>query len=264
MIEAVHLMYHELESPGRKLCRDEPGYVRYVITAEEFRRQLAYLRENGFQCLSVEDAFNEKDDEKHDKQQRRARIVITFDDGCETDLLTAAPLLKEFDANATFYIVAGFLGSPGYLSALQLRELSEQGFDIGSHSMTHAYLPDLAPEELRAEIQGSKARLEEITGREVKHFSCPGGRWSQSVAREAQRAGYATVATSRPGKNGSANDCFALARMAVLRGTSLADFDRICRGRGLLRKRAQVAALSAAKKLLGNGMYEKLRAAVLD
>ncbi|HEY0408264.1 MAG TPA: polysaccharide deacetylase family protein, partial [Pyrinomonadaceae bacterium] len=169
MIEAVHLMYHELELAGRRLCRSEPGYVRYVIAAEEFRRQLAHLQEHNFQCLSVADAFSQTNEQQR-QQQQRPRIVITFDDGCETDLLAAAPLLKEFNANATFYIVAGFLDTPGYLNARQLRELSEQGFDIGSHSMTHAYLPDLAPQQLRTEIYESKARLEEITGRAVKHF----------------------------------------------------------------------------------------------
>jgi peptidoglycan/xylan/chitin deacetylase (PgdA/CDA1 family) len=242
------------------LWQSEPGYVRYVLAADEFRRHLSHLRENDFQCLSVADAFALT----NDGPQQRPRVVITFDDGCETDLLVAAPLLKEFDASATFYIVAGFLGRPGYLSARQLRELSEQGFDIGSHSMTHSYLTDLAPAELRAEIVESKNRLEQITGREVKHFSCPGGRWNPGVAEEARKAGYASVATSRAGKNGSSSDHFALARMAVLRGIQLADFDRLCRARGLLRKRAQGAALSAAKKLLGNGVYEKLRAAVLD
>ena len=258
MIEAAYLMYHELESPGRKLCRDEPGYVRYVLTAEEFGRQLAHLREQDFRCLSVSAAFAAND------EGRQPCVVLTFDDGCETDLLVAAPLLKEFNYNATFYVVAGFLGRPGYLSAEQLRELSSQGFDIGSHSMTHAYLPDLREEQMRAEIFDSKARLEEITGREVKHFSCPGGRWSALVAQLAQAAGYASVATSRQGKNNSDGDSFALKRLAVMRGTSVADFDRLCRAQLPLKTRAQGAALSAAKKLLGNSVYEKLRSAVLD
>jgi peptidoglycan/xylan/chitin deacetylase (PgdA/CDA1 family) len=263
MLEAVHLMYHELESPGRKLCRDEPGYVRYVLAAEDFRRQLAHLQANDFQCLSVAEALNGTNGDEQ-QQAHRSSVVLTFDDGCETDLVVAAPLLKEFQASATFYIVAGFLDQPGYLSSSQLRELSNQGFDIGSHSMTHSFLPDLAPARMRAEISDSKKRLEEITGREVSNFSCPGGRWSRAVARAARAADYASVATSRPGKNSAASDRFALARMAVLRATSLTDFDRLCRARGLLRIRAQGAALNAAKKLLGNAMYERLRKAALD
>jgi peptidoglycan/xylan/chitin deacetylase (PgdA/CDA1 family) len=263
MLEAVHLMYHELETPGRKLCRDDAGYVRYVLAEEDFRRQLAHLQANDFQCLSVTEALNRtRGDEQ--QQEQRASIVLTFDDGCETDLVVAAPLLKEFKASATFYIVAGFLDQPGYLSVSQLRELSEQGFDIGSHSMTHSFLPDLAPERLRAEIGDSKKRLEEITNRAVDNFSCPGGRWSRAVAEAAREAGYLSVATSRPGKNGAASDRFALARMVVLRGTTLTDFDALCRARGLLRIRAQGAALNAAKKLLGNAMYEKLRKVALD
>ena len=33
----VFLMYHELELAGRKLCRSEPGYVRYILPLETFR-----------------------------------------------------------------------------------------------------------------------------------------------------------------------------------------------------------------------------------
>ena len=70
-------------------------------------------------------------------------VCITFDDGCETDLLAAAPILKEFGFGATFYITVGFLGKPGYLSEAQVRNLSALGFEIGCHSLTHPYLPTL-------------------------------------------------------------------------------------------------------------------------
>ena len=42
-------------------------------------------------------------------------VCITFDDGCETDLIAAAPVLRESGFSATFYLTAGFLGTPGYL-----------------------------------------------------------------------------------------------------------------------------------------------------
>src|SRR5262249_11506968 len=216
-------MYHELERPGYPTCRCGPGYLRYVIPKANFLAQLDYLRAEGFQGLSVDAALV-------DRPADQRAVAITFDDGCETDLLVAAPLLQERGFGATFYIVAGFVGRPGFLTGSQVRQLAESGFEIGCHSMTHPYLTDLDEGRLGVESMEAKDRLEQLTGRPVAQFSCPGGRWDSRVARLARDSGYASVTTSRVGANGPADDRYGLARVAVQRGTSLTDFDDVCRG----------------------------------
>lgn len=253
----VYLMYHELQLPDRELCEGEPGYTRYVIAAPDFREQLAYLRGNGFRGLSVTEALGET--------RRKARgVCLTFDDGCETDLLVAAPLLKASNFNATFYVTVAHLGRRGYLTSQQLRELSGQGFEIGCHSMNHVYLTDLPLERLQTEIVESKDRLEQLTGKQVAHFSCPGGRWDKRVATLAEEAGYASVATSRIGVNAREVDRYCLSRVAVKRDISIAEFARLCHFKGLRLRQAQNAALASAKRMLGNSMYEKVRSLVLN
>src|SRR5688500_7529622 len=128
---ASFLMYHELERPRRALCDDSPGYLRYVVREEDFLRQLDHLRERGIAGLDVSTAL----------MRPSPGVAITFDDGCETDLLIAAPALRERDFGATFYITTGFLGRRGYLDSQQLRTLAESGFEIGSHGVTHRFLP---------------------------------------------------------------------------------------------------------------------------
>src|SRR5437588_9421467 len=118
----VFLMYHELELPGRPLCQSEPGYVRYIVTRDSFQSQINWLRQNGWRGLSVSEALNYPEEKS---------VAITFDDGCETDLITAAPILKENGFNATFYVTAGRVGQPGYLSQEQLRQLELLGFEFG-------------------------------------------------------------------------------------------------------------------------------------
>ena len=76
----VYLMYHELQVPGRSLCRDDPGYTRYVIPAADFRAQLEHLHSLGLRGMSVGQALEGEDGD-------RPSVVITFDDGCESDLL---------------------------------------------------------------------------------------------------------------------------------------------------------------------------------
>ena len=248
------LMYHELEIPGRQLCQSEPGYTRYVLAESTFRAHMQYLKGNGWQGASVSGTL---------PFRTGRNVTITFDDGCETDLLAAAPILRQVGFNATFFVICGRLGKPGYLSPAQLKELSSQGFEIGCHSMTHPYLTDVDENTLRHEIADPKSQLEQIIGRPVYHFSCPGGRCNPRVVAVARDAGYHTVSTSRIQANSKRTDVFALGRVPILRDHSLNSFVSICEGRSLPRMRAQSALREAAKKLLGNSLYDRVRATLL-
>ena len=250
------LMYHEIEVAGRALCDAEPGYVRYVVSQAAFRDQLGQLRADGYGGLSVGQWLA--------GSQAGPAAVITFDDGCETDALIAAPLLAENGFHATFYVIAGRVGQRGYLSAAQLRELSAAGFEIGCHSMTHRYLDEADDAQLQVEVNEAKARLEQITGTGIVHFSCPGGRYSRRVAQWAARAGFESVASSRIGANTPTSSRLNLARVAVLRDYDSGTFARLVRGEGLTARRARAGLLNAAKTILGNRAYERVRARVLD
>jgi peptidoglycan/xylan/chitin deacetylase (PgdA/CDA1 family) len=190
-------------------------------------------------------------------------VTITFDDGCETDLLVAAPILKEFGFGATFYVTTGWTGNRGFMDAQQLRELAGLGLEIGCHSKTHAYLPDLDDTRLHEEIAGAKIQLEQVLGRPVEHFSCPGGRFDERVKNIAREAGYRTVATSRTHANSESTDPFALGRVAVMRDTNLQDFLSWCRGEGLWKLTLRDGLRDGAKRILGNSFYDRVRASVL-
>ena len=248
------LMYHELQMPGRQLCQSEPGYVRYVLAESSFRAQVNYLKQNGWRGQSVGEAL---------EFAGGKNVVITFDDGCETDLLAAAPILGEAGFNATFFVTRGRLEQRGFLSQSQLKQLSVSGFEIGCHSMTHAYLSDLDESGLHREVVDAKEQLEQIIGRAVKHFSCPGGRWSKRVADLARQTGYHSVSTSRIQRNSMRTNPFALGRVAIFRGTALESFAAICEGRSLLIMRTRSSLHETARQVLGNRFYEQVRARLL-
>jgi peptidoglycan/xylan/chitin deacetylase (PgdA/CDA1 family) len=251
----VFLMYHELEMPGRPLLHSHPGYVRYVLRTADFERQMEFLRNEGWSGLSVGQAIRFS----HEKA-----VAITFDDGSETDLLCAAPVLRELGFGATFYVTSSWVGQPGYINHSQLRELSALGFEIGCHSMSHVYLTDVDEHGLRREMVQSKSELEQFIGKPVEHFSCPGGRYDQRAARMAEEAGYRTITTSTFQANSSATDRFALGRAAVLRSCSLSEFRQICLGRRRWRSRVGLQLRRASRRLLGNSVYDRLRDAVLS
>jgi peptidoglycan/xylan/chitin deacetylase (PgdA/CDA1 family) len=247
-------MYHELELPGRKLCQSEPGYVRYLLPLETFRIQMEQLKKSDFRGLNVSQAL---------RYPTEPSVCITFDDGCETDLIAAAPLLRQFAFNATFYLTAGFLGAAGHLTADQVRDLDSQGFEIGCHSMTHPYLSDLPEPELKREIVDAKLQLEQILGHPIEHFSCPGGRFDRRTLEMARRAGFQTVANSRIHANSFRTSCYDLGRVAMMRDMPLPEFAAICHNHGLWKKRLQDSARRGLQRLLGNRMYDRLRRALL-
>lgn len=250
----VFLMYHELELAGRKLCQSEPGYVRYILPLEAFRSQMSWIKQSGWRGLSVGEAL---------QYPAEPSVCITFDDGCETDLIAAAPVLREFGFHATFYLTAGFLNTPGYLNTSQVRELDAQGFQIGCHSMTHPYLSDLPEPELKREVVDAKLQIEKIVGHPIDHFSCPGGRYDERTLQMARHAGFRTVANSQFHANSSGTSPYELGRVAMQRELTLEEFGASCQGRGLWKKRLLHQARRSMQRALGNHAYDRLRAILL-
>jgi peptidoglycan/xylan/chitin deacetylase (PgdA/CDA1 family) len=248
--EIVSLMYHEIRMPHRPLSRSDQGYRSYAVHSSNYKAQLTYLKQNGILVYAISDLLN--------RECVQPGLTIAFDDGSETDLLEAAPLLCEIGFPAIFYIVSGFVGQKSYLSSIQLRELANMGFEIGSHSMTHAFLTDIPEKQLHEELAGSKGQIEQIIGKSVDHFSCPGGRWNKEIAYLAREAGYRSMATSRIGVNSHLTDPFQLARIPILAKTKLDEFADLVAGRGLFGRRVRSTILSAAKWTLGNQLCHKI------
>jgi len=247
----VILMYHEIEQRGRPISDASPGYVRYVVSESEFRGQLDLVRAAGLKGSTVSTILNHG--------ERREQIAFSFDDGCATDRAVAAEALNAAGFGATFFIVPGWLGRTGYLSRDAVRELSDAGFEIGSHSMQHHFLTALPDAALAQDLRQSKQELEALCGRAIELLSCPGGRWSPAVARGARAAGYRAVATSRPAVNTARSDPYRLARVAIRRGTAARKFHRWCQGQGLAGERLRGAVLSGVRTMLGDSFYHTLQ-----
>jgi len=256
----VFLMYHELQSMGLGLVDESPGYRRYVVSKEQFAKQLDIVSQKGFRGANVSrslEALGSEDTEQ-------PFVCFTFDDGCASDLHVAAPLLGKISFSATFYVTVEHLGKPGYLSKTELQELNRLGFEIGSHSMTHRHLSDLDQKQIHSELVDSKQALEAIVGTAVDHFSCPGGRVNTLVIQMALEAGYKSVATSQLGINSSRTNPFALTRVAIKHDMNLKTFARICGGKGQFLMKSEDSILLTGKRILGNERYDRLRANILS
>lgn len=141
----------------------------------------------------------------------RGLVGLTFDDGYEDFLSTALPTLETLGFSATVFVVAGMLGEENtwehhggprpqlrLLEADGVREVSERGMEVGSHSVTHPRLSGLDPETLLHEVRDSRQMLSEILNAPIEGFCYPYGNVDGPAVQAARRAGYVyAVATKK-------------------------------------------------------------------
>lgn len=137
---------------------------------------------------AVLDALADRDD-----------VAISFDDGNLSDLTHALPALRSRRLHATFFIVSGRIGEPGYLDEDGVRELCDGGMAIGCHGMLHRPWRRLDDAALHEELVEARRRLEEVVARPVDAASCPFGAYDRRVLSRLRRAGYRRVFTSDGG-----------------------------------------------------------------
>jgi peptidoglycan/xylan/chitin deacetylase (PgdA/CDA1 family) len=121
-------------------------------------------------------------------------VHISFDDGNLSDYEHALPVLHDRRLTATFFVLAGRLGHPKYLSADHVRALREAGMGIGNHGWAHADLRRTTDSELAHEVDDSRRLLREVTGETIDSFAIPFGSYDRRVLRSLRS--YRTVYTS--------------------------------------------------------------------
>ncbi len=120
-----------------------------------------------------------------------AYITTSWDDGHPADM-RLADMLARHGLTGTFYIPRSI--ETGTVTIEQLRELSNQ-FEIGAHTLNHVFLADTDDTTARSEIGGSKAWVEDITGRACPMFCPPAGRFKQQHLPMFREAGFIGIRT---------------------------------------------------------------------
>lgn len=248
------LMYHGVHDRSDDAGNFDPIYS---VSVQNFIEQLECLRRAGYQFCLINNALESGDGTR--------RVVISFDDGDISNFTVALPILMERGIKAEFFVTTDRIDKKGSLTKDQLVDMHEHGMSVQSHGVTHRFLSELSPQELLAELAGSKNILESAMGVEISKLSLPGGRGNYNVLRAARKTGYSHVCNSVFGQNHEKSDSYHLKRVAIKRNMTINEFQKIVEGRGAYYWRSVVKqrVLAIAKKLLGNTRYDKLRLMII-
>jgi peptidoglycan/xylan/chitin deacetylase (PgdA/CDA1 family) len=204
-----------------------------TVTPEQFERHLAWL-ETHARVIPFREVFASPDSD-----DLRPRVAITFDDGYRDNYDYAVPLLAKYGLSATFFVVAGLIrrdpvviercrmlqktdtDSVRPMESRHLREMSQAGLEIGSHTYSHPNLSLLNRQAAKWEMVRSRQMIEQDLGRHVLSlaypFGTPGRHIIPTTAEIAAEAGY-ELAGSILYRNVQLNDSrFVVPRFTVAR-----------------------------------------------
>ena len=200
------IMYHSID--------EKSASTKLSVSPGSFERQMYFLKKGNYNVVRLEDLLDLMKNEKIPNKT----IAITFDDGFENNYTAAFPVLKKLGIPATIFICPGLVGKEDYLTWSQVVEMSESGvISIGSHSMSHAYLPGSTEQKLNIEISDSKRAIESHTRKDIYSFCYPVGGFNDYVRDKVKDAGYRIAVATNPGKDYPDHDIFAMKRVRISR-----------------------------------------------
>lgn len=208
------LMYHYIRDYKKT---DDPIGVNLSVSPAVFEEQMKWLKDHGYQTFGPSEL------------DRIARldpgvkpIILTFDDGYRDAYTGAWPILKKYEYKGVFYLIAGSLGDPAYMTWDMAKEMLDSGMIIGSHTISHPDLRNVNDEELHSQLNGSRSLIKDHLNIVVTDFCYPAGKYDDKVINKLRELDYKTATTVSPGLTDQNSDPYQIPRYRI---TNESNFD---------------------------------------
>lgn len=201
------------------------------VTPSSFSAQMRWLSRLGYRGLAMSELM------PYLRGEKKGKVVgITLDDGYQSNVSHALPILKQHGFSATCYVVSGRLGQhnewdaalgmakAALMSGEEMRAWVDAGMEVGSHTCSHADLSRLSLAEARHELLQSKSDLENLLQKPVTQFCYPYGHFSPEHEALVSQAGYEAATTTYRGRACATDRMTALPRVPVVRSTYAVQF----------------------------------------
>ncbi|MBB2150713.1 polysaccharide deacetylase family protein [Pedobacter gandavensis] len=167
--EVPVLCYHQIrdwKASDSKRAHDD------IIPPANFSQHIKMLADSGYHTILPDELY---DYLNYDKPLPEKPIMITFDDTDLDQYTVGAKELKKYGFKGVFFIMTVSIGRPRYMSKAQIKELSDEGHVIASHTWNHKNFAQFTDEDWEVQIDKPTKTLEAITGKKVEYFAYPYG-----------------------------------------------------------------------------------------
>jgi len=204
----------------------------YDMNIVEFEKQIDYLAAHNYSVISLSELLKGL----RTGQLPSKPIVITIDDGFKSTYTLAYPVLKKYNFPATLFIYTNFIEkNNGSLTWEEIREMTKNNIEIGSHTLSHCNLLKYKKNEnyetylarIRREIFLSKEILESKIGSKVKFFAYPYGAYSPIIKNLVIQAGYEGIVNANSMNNTLNAHPFSLNRQIIFGQSSFNSFIQV-------------------------------------
>lgn len=177
------LCYHQIrdwKATDSKVARD------YIVPPANFESQIKMLHDSGYTTILPDQLY---DYLAYGKSIPEKAVMLTFDDTDLSQYETAVPVLDKYGYKAAYFIMTVSINRPRYMSREQIKELSDKGNAIGSHTWDHQNVKKLKGDDWITQVEKPSKKLEEITGKKIDQFAYPFGLWNKEAIPELKQRG---------------------------------------------------------------------------
>lgn len=183
-----------------------------ILSPEKLKEQLSFLKSEGYTSLTLSEFSSYI---LNNAPIPEKSFLITFDDGYMDNYDYAFPILKELNMKATIFCTTFKLDGSYYLSSEALKEMSNYGIDIQSHTVNHDDLSSLSYTDQIDTLKNSKSYLENLLNKEIYAIAYPFGNINEETLKATKEAGYTLGFITSTGLSKPSNNPLQLKRIYV-------------------------------------------------
>jgi peptidoglycan/xylan/chitin deacetylase (PgdA/CDA1 family) len=198
-------------------------YPTTNVTVQQLEAHIAELTSGAYTVLPVAEII---DAYQNGRALPDRTIGITIDDAYASVYEVAYPRFRAAGLPVTLFVSTEPVdaGDGDFMTWDQIREMTENGADIGNHTVTHLHMIGLGDARNGDEISRAQSRITEMTGKAPVLFSYPYGEFGTAEMSLAERSGFKAAFGQYSGVTHAGAYMFSLPRFAM--NENYADKDR--------------------------------------
>ena len=200
------LCYHQIRD---WTGRDSKNAKDYIIPVAQFKAQMKMLADSGYHTVLPDQLYAYM---TTGAKLPSKPVMLTFDDTDLDQFTVARPTLEKYGYKAVYFVMTVSLGRPRYMSKAQVKQLSDEGNVIGSHTWDHHNVKKYQGQDWVTQIEKPTKTLEEITGKKINYFAYPFGLWNSQAFPELKKRGF-VAAFSLAEKRDQTDPLFTIRRI---------------------------------------------------